>query len=660
MATKYYEALNLSQVLTLIQAPNQALSQTLNKSPLPPLHPEALLKVYSKEELQQLERCGKKLNPQYISQTCDCQYCEALRYAGKALYSEELSPRKDEPTSFYDVTPGQIKTQKARGLRNILGQPSIVPGLKNPKLISDMPLLIPQMLKRAEKLHPKAFKGMFARPCPVVPRHGFVESRGINTLAEALDIYKNEVLPEDPNGELIIMPRLTGEYSFVATASGVSWGKGNAGVTDGDHAVLIPTQGLTEALRKHLTHWAYSPPDFMKDLTESPYLEGVEHEGEMQLVQVRNGPEQPHTVNYIPRTEPIKKVIYRYGSLLEWEEKLKSELQANGGKPDGLCVALELGSLASHYAVHAIQMGIAVATDFTPKKGEMLKAEPNVVPRLKNKDLRYLKGLISRLETQDFLCDSRSSYERADMQGRKPCAVPNAAATAFGTVHSMALWDNSPHLMQLRAYALTTLPRVILAACAGEMRHWYRNRAGYIHVNNDPETNMPALRAAFKGTKDWARYIEKKRAFSHGEGREPARPAQYDRDDVYIETIKPISLRNMSKHFDTMRRDFSVGNWHGGSYGGRAWQRVADGGYRLVRALLAFKKSPSNTTWNEVVVAANNAIHQVHNGGKVLNKWINDEFMTNCAYNPVIGFLNIFAGKIALGEPLTQQQQEKS
>lgn len=575
---------------------------------------------------------------------CDCNTCKKARGLPPPGYGIPVAD--GAAPQFYNLTASNFKTQKARGFFCLAGTGLLTPGVETIDPYDGQTYILPQMLSTAEqKFGPKPFaEPMFARPCPIVPRHGFVESRQVRTLAEAENIYKHEVLPEDPDAEMILMRKLSGKYSAVAVNTGVSWGHSNDGVTGGGSSLTVPTPtARVQTWNEWLSQRTKSTAVMQKDLKDVGYVELVEDREKMWAVQVRNGPLLPGTVNYIPRKETVTRIIAGWIglTLLEWEKRLKEEVKKNKGIPDGLVLQAVGTSLASHYCVHAIQLGIAVITDRYVTVGTPIEPTGNNPARLKTADLRKLKALISTIERQDFLCD----VAHIDRPGTTSqiCRVSNAVITAFGTIHAMTSWDASDHLQRLRAYALVTLPRVIFAACAGELRHWGRHVNGRMDRLGDPETNMPILEKALTVSRDYYHYEQR--------GGDAPKERAMNRDDVYVEAIKPLSMRVIAGHMQTMTRDFSADHWGNYSnYGGEKWQNVAKAGHRLALAVIQFKKRPSNSTWDEVVLAANAAIHTVHNGGKALNKWINERLMDQCSTIPAIAFMNLFAGSIVLNE----------
>src|SRR3990167_2774263 len=201
--------------------------------------------------------------------------------------------------------------------------------------------------------------GKFCRPCPVRPRHGFVESRQVDNLEQAARLLR-ETFAADPGAEVISMETIAATHSAVWTPGIFSIGLGNSGATEGKDALTIPTLGnlVSEGCLK------------AAGIEQSPFIEIVyeKHWGarKARLVQLRDGPKLVDTADYIPKTLTIKQVLLAEGNLLEWEKRIKDA-------PKGAAVYHPGGTLASHYAIHAVAAEIPVFTSREPKVGETVK-----------------------------------------------------------------------------------------------------------------------------------------------------------------------------------------------------------------------------------------------------------------------------------------------
>jgi len=222
----------------------------------------------------------------------------------------------------------------------------------------------------------------FARPCPLTPRHGFVDSKVITT-SDELKAMLTETLAADPNGEVMVMePVPKPKWNVVWTPTSITAGKGNDGATNGSDTVSIPL--MREHLPSKLLTAAEIPPN------DDPYMEIVAGEWDtIYFTQLRSGPRMGAiTANYIPSTVTVEKVLEAKGSLLEWERVIKAHSETLG-----IVVNHPGGSFTDHYTVHARTFGIPVVLDgrqLTP--GDVLEKESeDVIPD----PLAVLKGLVA-------------------------------------------------------------------------------------------------------------------------------------------------------------------------------------------------------------------------------------------------------------------------
>lgn len=334
------------------------------------------------------------------------------------------------------------RTQKARGVKS----------LKNRGFATPEYSLIPIEDFSDEAKISQLF-GKFVRPCPMTPRHGFVDSRPIKNRAEAMTLLV-ETKKADPQAEVLVMPFIEALYSGIWTPGSLTIGPGNDGATAGHGSVRIPIQG-----KPNNRNWSRCLID--AGITEQPYLELLWKKGtndhdrfgrtekrpyETVYVQLRNGPTLPASVDFIPKPVTVKRVVPAAGDLLEWETKTK-------GLAPGTVVYHPGGSLASHYAVHAVLNNIPVLISRKPKVGELL--EP--CSETKEPDIDQIKaGFV-------LGCRMESSYAAA-------CRVMLAGC------HSTSVWLGRYDI--LLGLALGATYRLMVTAGLGEARH---NKDGVYH-----------------------------------------------------------------------------------------------------------------------------------------------------------------------------------
>ena len=212
------------------------------------------------------------------------------------------------------------KTQKARGILALGINP--LKGFSNEYV-------------RAVRVYPHDPVGtfpFFARPCPMVPRHGFVESRMVASLPEWQTLLDEVAKSNEPEAEVVQMPFIHCQFSGVLNESGVSFGPGNDGVTGGQSARPIPAASPSvQALYKSFQMESAAT---QSGITHSPYLEFVESNGKLEAVQLRNGPSVPLLKRYVPKAMTVEKIVQpspdEIKHLLEWE-KIMIEMKGQTG-----------------------------------------------------------------------------------------------------------------------------------------------------------------------------------------------------------------------------------------------------------------------------------------------------------------------------------------
>lgn len=502
-----------------------------------------------------------------------------------------------------------IQTQKARGVlaaQNFAPEyEGLLQGPKGPILIFPDHMET-QGGKMAELKWPQ-----FARPCPKVPRHGFVESTPVFGWSEAMRRFR-DTIAEDKNGEMILMPMLTGRYSAVATGNQVTWGRGNAGVTSGHDrkTVTIPTPF-------DKINWNSLWAERAK-ITDTAYFEIVENKGQTHLVQVRDGPEVPTSANFIPKAMIVKQVLDMSNlllpDLLEWEKQINALKD-----PTHTAVILPDMPLSSHYAVHAVQAGAAVITDDSPVViGDLLAPTKNAPPALKPGDFRKIAGAINHWNKL-FL-----SMDLSDSRGKDFRFVQSLLSTTVGTIHAQHVWGNERYFLQLRGMAMSLLARFIVAGCVAEARYYWSTGPGRGGSNKKPAMDWEAItgNAQFRGDSS--------------------------RESIY-QLVLNADLDELQEMAEAAEEDFSD-DWRPGSnVGGESWRASAEAALKLVKAIKAFLRYPTTNKWNLCIKAANVAVNAAHNNGRVLDKWLAGQHLDMIALNPVWGFLNPVAAQVVLG-----------
>lgn len=197
---------------------------------------------------------------------------------------------------------------------------------------------------------------LFARPCPMRPRHGFVDSRIINTWEELLSVAEETIIA-DPEGEIAVTEPLEATYNAILTPTSFTIGPGNDGATAGKNSISF-------GLRPYTLLEGYKKPFYIRD---TPFFELVYEPNELPvIVQLRDGPSVPFSIDNVPVETVVKRVVFAEADLLEWEAIISKAEQGT------VCYHPE-GSLSSHYSIHCIMHGIPVMISRQPFIGETLQ-----------------------------------------------------------------------------------------------------------------------------------------------------------------------------------------------------------------------------------------------------------------------------------------------
>src|SRR5207237_6510131 len=110
--------------------------------------------------------------------------------------------------------------------------------LDNAELVLDTRRLATTMMRfiKTAKLRPQ----LFARPCPVRPRHGFVDSRKVKAFDPDVINLLKESWAEDPDAELLLTPYIPAEFSGVWRPGLLVLGPGHDGATSGHSSIAVP------------------------------------------------------------------------------------------------------------------------------------------------------------------------------------------------------------------------------------------------------------------------------------------------------------------------------------------------------------------------------------------------------------------------------------
>lgn len=445
----------------------------------------------------------------------------------------------------------------------------------------------------------------FARPCPMVPRHGFVDSHIVETPAQVLDMI-NATATVDAQGEVIVAPPIAALWSAIVTNNTLTIGHKNAGATSGQ-GITFPFPTAADHMSKlwayFTNEWIAARTMMLAGIKETPYTElVVEQTGlkrpQVHQVQLRDGPAQPTTEHFIPRKETVQRALTVSSAtqdLLAWESLVRLHAK---DKP-GVCLWLPGQGLASHYAVHGIANNVMVWTGADDPTGRTFDpADYTAIPQPTPEQLRAL---------------AEYAIEYASL----PIPVSaKLAAAALGWFHASPIWPWQDAHIRCRAFMLSALLKTCAATCAGETRHGH-------YGHSDP------VRAWFNGRR--------------------AKDRPYARAIIY-QQVSEHGIRDLRSLLECCVQAFDKGGFRG-SFGGKPWLRASAAGVGLASALQSLTHGAQDAKqWQRVLAAANKVANAVHNNGALLTKFLSTSDMFKCATNPVFGMLSPFLPYVTFGD----------
>lgn len=269
-----------------------------------------------------------------------------------------------------------MKTQKAKNIMSGINTFVNSSGNFFCKLVNIPAHIFVGTKQEVNKIDSKALPG-FARPCPKVPRHGFVDSQIVNTKKELADLF-NEARKVDPEAEIVIGPKFDNvRCSSVYTSNGtITVGKGNDGATGGHDTVSFPVAPI-KLNKKVIKDSGLSNKD-------TAYIESIYTHNDnfgnkkyqcldtnkisyvTHITQIRGGPEINIDLHdFIPEDVHVSQIVKPNNNLVEWEKQVKKF-------DEGTVVYAPGSSLSSHAAIHCFLRRIPFITSFEPKIGQYI------------------------------------------------------------------------------------------------------------------------------------------------------------------------------------------------------------------------------------------------------------------------------------------------
>lgn len=400
---------------------------------------------------------------------------------------------------------------------------------------------------------------VFARPCPTVPRHGFVDSVQCDTGAELNEVSR-KAFEAEPEAELLITKPIPASYNAILADGVITFGLGNDGATAGKNVkyFYVGDDPIAKCIPLEAS---------ILQQNEVPFYELVIHKSDnsVHLVQVRSAPGVPRCKDYIPAQVEVKNIVKAEGDLLEWEAKLKTL------DPKTTIIDHTEGSLASHYAIHAIVNNIPIFTTYLPNIGDVVEAT--------------IEG------TADITSEQREKFLSAFRVGFSVSEI-----TATGKDNDILEYMRK--IMHLSLAALHNFSAVAM--------------------NKDYEVLGLVLglflRCTFAVSAGESRYAVSKVGQAPPDIKSFLNKLPNARYPAYA-FINKLNSEQCIKFIPVIYSIFNDMPWDGG-YGGKKWANCTRSSIHLYNACVAGDIKRTVELFNKVIT-------EEHNGGKYLNKVVN-------------------------------------
>jgi hypothetical protein len=466
-------------------------------------------------------------------------------------------------------------TQKAKGIMFLQENHHAVNGAPNVNMTINKHLLFPSgtQFTDASFNYP-----VFARPCPTVPRHGFVDSvvcKDANELnAVSLETHKVE-----SDAEVLVTKPIKSAYNCIITGGVITFAEGNDGATSGKNVkyFYINDDPIGDAINLDKSVLLEGELPFYEIVMSDHNSGDFSHQP--YLVQVRSAPGMPASKNFIPQEIKVENIIKAGGDLLEWESKVKAI------DPTNTIIDHEGGSLASHFSIHAVVNNVAIFTEDVPKIGDIVapNAESSEITdehRQKFKNaffhaFSYAPTLVTKNNT---------NYNKTSIG----VVMGNIVKIGLATIHNYAALNKHKDY-ELLGHVMGLFVKTIFSVSMGEARYAHGKIGSIPSIYKD--------------------------ITSHGKGR----------DFCYRSMVSS----DVTKAIYDIHRAFFVFDafkW-GGSFGGKKWASCT-------RSAIELYNSCIEGDIVSIVEKFNKVIHESHNGGPYLNKIINPSEFDKAADNP--------------------------
>jgi hypothetical protein len=417
---------------------------------------------------------------------------------------------------------------------------------------------------------------VFARPCPLNPRHGFVDST-ICLNSEELNKVSALTLQAEADAEILVTKPVDAAYNAIINGGVITFAAGNDGATAGKGVNYFyissdPLSDLLELSEKKVI--AENEMPFYELVFEKDVYTPV------HLVQVRSAPKTPRVKDFVPAPVVVKNILKAEGDLLEWESLLKTV------DPDTTIIDHTDGSLSSHYAIHAIVNNIPIFTTYLPPVGS------TVQPTVENTEINEVDVMDFRKAFAVGFDCGNSIISNSEYQGHSINSLMGSVIRlGLATLHNYSSFSFSK---DYGAFGMIVglFCRAAFAISMGESRY-----------------NRKRINEKYNGTL-FAKYYSEMNV----SGRSDCYKYMYDLSSVEAQK----AIYTVYHIFDRMKWD--------SSYGGKKWAACTKGAVELFNASISgdIKK---------VVELLNVVINENHNGGRYLNKVVGQHEFDEAAMN---------------------------
>lgn len=420
---------------------------------------------------------------------------------------------------------------------------------------------------------------LFARPCPLTPRHGFVDSRVVNNIDQLENLLK-EVKLADPKGELLLMPFIKADYNAVLCSSGyLSVGPGHDGATAGNDSVSFPVAPVkihhSVRMKSGLStkSTVFIEAVFKKRRTRTPDDYHVGQPKTFYITQLRGGPKVNALNDFIPDRIDVKKIVTPHNDLLKWESDVKKFVP-------GTIVYGKGHTLASHAAIHCIINKIPFITSFEPHVGESIYPTPTTQVKF-NKEM-FMTGVTAG-------CYSKLSKRK----------MLHFSATVL---HNWAYLSTSEHSSWLLGMTAVYLSKILCALSYGEYRHCQKKPL------------------KIKGIK-----------------------SSYTRNSIYSTVMDATKFNLYIKNAFKIKKEFCSKEKFRRGFGGKLWADAVKHTISIWNAIVVIQdcKSLTPSKVNSLISSINKSINLVHNNGWLFNKISDQSTMEKIANKPGLSALEL-------------------